>query len=151
MEEREKIRLRAHHLLCMQQFDGYGYSDGFSVGMGQVIDRIRADRTQELLILDRPDVICKKCPNLREDSTCELSDEDVRGKDRGVIDTLGLEKPEQSVRYETLHDLLIQRMNREAFESICGDCRWKEQGLCGYEKLRARLCLPQPGERKEKE
>ena len=37
--------LRFHHLLCLPLFQGKGYSDGFSVNMQSVKDRLESEDT----------------------------------------------------------------------------------------------------------
>ncbi len=39
----EPLPLRPHHLLCTEFFKGYGYSDGFSANMSEVISMLNAD------------------------------------------------------------------------------------------------------------
>ncbi|MDF2503348.1 MAG: hypothetical protein K0R06_839, partial [Clostridium sp.] len=35
------LNIRAHHFLCMQGFQGYGYSDDFVAHMSKIVNYIR--------------------------------------------------------------------------------------------------------------
>ncbi len=50
------IRLRGHHLLCLQTYKGLGYSEGFVRGMDAITERLNAGETVE--IVEGPDDIC---------------------------------------------------------------------------------------------
>jgi hypothetical protein len=50
------IRLRGHHLLCLQTYKGLGYSEGFVRGMDAIAERLNAGETVE--IVEGPDDIC---------------------------------------------------------------------------------------------
>jgi uncharacterized protein len=50
------IRLRGHHLLCLQTYKGLGYSPRFIAGMDAVAARLNAG--EPVKIVDGPDDIC---------------------------------------------------------------------------------------------
>ena len=58
--------LRFHHLLCLPLFQGKGYSDGFSVNMQSVKDRLESEDTAVRFVCSG-DMICQHCPNRTED------------------------------------------------------------------------------------
>jgi uncharacterized protein len=45
----EKMKIRAHHILCTRAFRGKGYSESFIQNMRDVIDRIKTEGSIELL------------------------------------------------------------------------------------------------------
>ena len=59
----DPMRIRAHHLLCMQGFQGYGYSKDFALHMLKVMDHIMDNPLCELDIITECDEICLHCPH----------------------------------------------------------------------------------------
>ena len=80
------ISLRPHHGLCLQFFEGKGYSDGFTAHMGQVKAFLEAGA--RITVTEADDEICSRCPN-RKGHGC-ISDEKVRSYDRKVLEICGL-------------------------------------------------------------
>ena len=58
----DPIRIRAHHLLCMQGFQGYGYSKDFERHMGMIITFLNSNPSTAIQIITSVDEICSKCP-----------------------------------------------------------------------------------------
>ena len=58
-----KLKLRGHHLLCLQGFQGYGYDEDFVENMCE-INRLRKLEDTSIKVVNSPDDICKACPNL---------------------------------------------------------------------------------------
>ena len=61
-----KIKLRGHHLLCLQGFQGYGYNDSFVKNM-TYINNLRKSENTTITITNKADYICRCCPNLKND------------------------------------------------------------------------------------
>ena len=57
------MKIRAHHILCMQGFQGHGYSEEFSQNMSEVIEYLKSNQEQIIEITDDVDVVCKYCPH----------------------------------------------------------------------------------------
>lgn len=143
-------RLRAHHLLCIPLFQGYGYSDAFCSNMEACIREL-CRNPEKLLLTDSADDICAQCPNLslRGECTQRVSGEDggiaqcleetadekagtVSGKDRRLLTDFALTA---GAEYD-FYDLLAQaeqKLTKETFDNICGGCRWYAKGLCSFE------------------
>lgn len=62
------LTLRAHHLLCIPQYQGNGYSEVFCLQMDNVIKMLQEHR-RKLVLLCRPDMLCMYCPNLMQENT----------------------------------------------------------------------------------
>ena len=66
------IRLRPHHLLCLQTYIGKGYSAEFVAGYERIVTRLNAG--EEVEIIEGPDDICapllseQTCPHCHNDS-----------------------------------------------------------------------------------
>lgn len=154
------LLLRAHHLLCIPQYQGSGYSKDFCRQMEKVIKILRKQK-HKITILDVPDILCSHCPNLIRDSQeeqcdrkerpegrteqencgseqygcegmlCEKETEIIR-KDRTLLKGLHLET-ETAYEPEKLKAAVRLSMTQELFCKACGDCEWLRRGFCGYE------------------
>ena len=122
--------LRFHHLLCLPLFQGKGYSDGFSVNMQSVKDRLESEDTAVRFVCSG-DMICQHCPNRTEDG-CLLDGcgGTVAQKDSEVCRLSEIEC--HSVEnYRSALTRLRSKMDKKAF-----DIRWAKLGLCSFEKWR---------------
>lgn len=116
------VTLRPHHGLCLQFFQGKGYSDGFTAHMCQVKEKLEAGA--RVTIAETADEICSFCPNLQ--GGCCLTDSKVRAYDQRVADICGL-KAGMEMDWEQLSCLIRERiLNAEGRENVCPDCQWSE-------------------------
>lgn len=118
------LKIRAHHLLCTENFVGEGYSNDFSKNMAKVIGQLKENPKVKLLA-DLDD-ICGPCPeNLG--TRCE-NDDLVKSYDKKVLEVLNLSEGEiyswDDIR-KLACDIIFARNRRE---EICGECQWNE--LC---------------------
>ena len=58
----KSLKIRAHHLCCIQGFQGYGYSPVFVANMRAVISDLEACPSTSLELVSECDVICLSCP-----------------------------------------------------------------------------------------
>jgi len=128
----KQVRLRHHHLACMQNFVGKGYDEDFVTNMRLVIATLGEPGTVIHLSVGCDD-ICSCCPN-RTGAVCcdEIS---VIGKDRSVARFLGI--PERTeVDAAVALDRAKERMQElDDIRSLCGECDWAD--LCN-EQMRTR-------------
>ena len=130
-------KLRAHHLLCVPLFQGYGYSDAFCSNMEACIGKMCRD-PQKIVLTASTDDIFAKCPNRSEKGECRPEGKDqehketVSGKDEMLLEALGLCAGSEYDFYELLA-CAGQKLTREAFLASCSTCRWYKQGLCSFE------------------
>lgn len=118
------LKIRAHHLLCTENFVGEGYSDDFSKNMAKVIGQLKENPKVKLLA--ELDDICGPCPeNLG--TRCE-NDDLVKSYDKKVLEVLNLSEGEiyswNDIR-KLACDIIFAKNRRE---EICGECQWNE--LC---------------------
>lgn len=59
----DPIRIRAHHLLCIPGFQGYGYSSDFIIHMEKIISFLKSNPNADLQIVDNTDELCSRCPH----------------------------------------------------------------------------------------
>lgn len=127
------MELRAHHLLCLPMYQGHGYSEAFCAHMEKVIERIRSTE-EPIRPLAFPDEICIGCPHLQQSSGQNRScDDEVKifKKDSALLENFGLSCEREYSRDE-LKKTVLSHMTAEVFETSCGKCEWKRQGLCSY-------------------
>jgi hypothetical protein len=131
------MKIRAHHLLCIQGFQGHGYSAEFAENMSKVICSLKSNPQQEIEIVDECDVICKFCPHKKEEGRCKniISNLMIKRIDRKVIKKLEID-------YSTIISAeSIISLTQEVFKTqkdvqgICRNCRWKKKCLWYLSKI----------------
>lgn len=121
------ITLRPHHILCIQNYKGEGYSFEFTKNMDKIVENLKSNSMQEIKITFSTDDVCSKCPNKQGEDLC-ISNYKVKFIDNKVIKYLDLK--EEVYRYEYLINLLKEAINRNSFKDICGQCEWYKKGIC---------------------
>lgn len=133
--ESECIRIRAHHLFCMQGFQGYGYSSEFVANMRLVLESIKASPSGHLKLVSECDAICVSCPNKKE---CSLSDSflalKIRKMDQLVLEKLGMEEQTVGEAKELFRLVNKKLKNPSDIEEVCGSCRWRQKCLWYLQK-----------------
>ena len=81
------MKLRPHHLLCVQKYTGNGYDDAFAAGMDALIRRLAARPDTAVTLVEGRDDLCASCPHMAG-NRCS-SGEKVNRLDRGVLETCG--------------------------------------------------------------
>ncbi len=117
----EPLLLRPHHLLCTEFFKGYGYSDGFSANMSEVISMLNADDPAVTLTAGT-DIICRKCPH-NSGGRCD-SCEKVGGYDLAVLELLWLCEGDTALWSELKKAAREKIISAGKLLSVCGDCQW---------------------------
>lgn len=131
-------KFRAHHIICTSLYEGKGYSGAFCENMTAVVERLRSNPDEKLLLVAEPDIICRNCPNHTVKGTCSVNCNRVVEKDRRVLDWLHLEEG-TVYSYREMCRQAREYMTEEIFLKNCGKCDWRKQGLCKYEDLLAQL------------
>jgi len=135
LENFKGLRLRFHHIVCLQGFVGYGYSDSFTRNLQSVVEKIADGYTNRILKLTfSPDEVCMLCPNLI-DGMCKMEEKIIR-LDKAVYRVLkkscfwkGLKtlyRPGDVFRAVNRNSLVISRV-------VCRGCRW--QDVCAWFKM----------------
>ncbi len=130
----EPLRIRAHHILCMQGFQGLGYSKEFTRNMTLITEKIQKNPSFFIKIIIEADSICKHCPHLL-DGVCNLEMDSLKlisSMDSLVLKNLNMEAGSviSSAQLKTLAGSLTPKK----VEEICGDCSWREDCLYFQEK-----------------
>lgn len=119
---KEQIELRAHHGMCLNFFEGKGYSEGFTEHMQSIHNAMEGN--PRLRVVVKEDVICQKCPNLKE-GICETQ-ELVQEYDRKVLLNCGLAENSE-ISWDEFSNLIKENIIISGKrKSICGNCQWTE-------------------------
>lgn len=127
----DPISIRAHHLLCMQGFAGYGYSQDFVANMTRVVNDIKSQPGLKIKIVAQCDAICARCPHNKSGLCHKRSDS---GSKVGQMDLLVLEKLGLSRGTIGAAEEIFATVNRilrscRDVQDICGNCGWKDKCL----------------------
>lgn len=114
----------------MAYFVGYGYSDGFTVRMSELLSTLTPE-TPVRLTVDTDDV-CSACPN-NQNGVCDKP-EQVASYDNAVLSLCGLQEGE-FLPFGQFTELVQNRILSPGLRpSVCGNCQWND--LCSNGKSR---------------
>lgn len=114
------FKLRPHHGLCIQFFEGKGYSDSFISNMNNMIDDLN-DTTSILITMDM-DYVCACCPN-NNDQICKTQEKVLRF-DEKVAELCRL-KAGQCITYSEFRKIIIQNVILDdKMKTVCKECKW---------------------------
>lgn len=123
------IKLRPHHLLCLQGFQGHGYSEAFTANMARL--HVGARHDVPVQIVSGIDDICGPCPHHHENICAKSPDaeKNVRAIDSKVLSLLGLRDGHADTA-ENIFTLVNRVLHTQAdVKDVCGDCAWREKCL----------------------
>ncbi len=127
------FKIRAHHLLCMQGFQGYGYSREFERNLEKIINYLGSNPNSQLELVADVDIICQKCPHLENGHCNRSSSHAIVEMDLKVLEKLELEEGAT----EPAQKLLVEVRTWEShdLQGICGECSWKDKCLLYISKV----------------
>ncbi len=131
--------LRGHHLLCVQGFQGMGYSPGFVKEFSKIVEKIRDEEKDfSVQVIAGLDDACQHCPNKGENK-CEAdmgSNEHVLIMDLRVISHLGLIEGAAYPKSYLL-ELIAKEITPDDLDHLCSNCSWLKFNVCkeGIAKL----------------
>ena len=120
------MKLRPHHLLCIQKFTGHGYNADITAHMKSIVSELTENPKAEITVTQGCDELCKMCPN-NINGVCN-SLEKVALMDSDVLDICNLNYGENVLwtkASEKSRELIFET---EKFYNICACCQWFE--LC---------------------
>ncbi|MEW6446477.1 MAG: DUF1284 domain-containing protein [Bacillota bacterium] len=128
------IKLRGHHLICLQFFRGEGYSREFVENLENVIGR--AERGEEIELVEGPDDVCRTCASLH-DGRCTSEpaggEAKIRPLDSKAADRLGVGIGERVFWREIT--ARVSATPKGWLAAFCEGCRWEDACLEGKKKL----------------
>lgn len=131
------MKIRAHHLLCMQGFQGYGYSEDFSKNMAEIIEILQNFPKHKIEIIAGTDVICAFCP-YDINGSCQENHESnnrIMSMDVKVLKKLGISSG-SIFEAEEIFNITNKKLKTHLdVEDICGNCRWSKKCLWYLKKF----------------
>ncbi|MDR3223713.1 MAG: DUF1284 domain-containing protein [Methanobrevibacter sp.] len=141
------VKLRAHHLLCLQGYQGYGYSESFKINFENLIDHLKTN--PDIVILKSVDFICFHCPNLKDEKCClnlekydeNLGKEKIVNKNKEIVEMdLNVIKKTGIIenklyKIDDLYGIVNNSLNVDDLKDICGKCMWIKKCLWYQSKL----------------
>ena len=121
----KSVRLRPHHLLCIQYYRGKGYDEAFVSNMNAIVGKLGETSDTWIRLVSGGDDVCACCPNYSE--RCR-SEEKVLRFDRNVKEMFTLK--EDLYRWEDLCRTVRTNLTDEKQRQICSGCEWAENGTC---------------------
>ena len=112
------IKLRPHHLLCIEFFEGKGYDLKHIENMHHVINCLNEE--DNFMLIESLDDICSCCPN-RIDDKCKTQDKVLR-YDKSMKDMLKLEY-EREYSYKEISSIVKENIDY-LLNNTCKDCQW---------------------------
>ncbi|HHT19402.1 MAG: DUF1284 domain-containing protein [Euryarchaeota archaeon] len=128
------LRIRAHHLLCIQGFQGFGYSKEFTDNMAKITEQILKNPFSFIKIVNGADLICECCPHNNK-GICNAessSPNSVMFLDSLVLQNLKIE--EGSIVSASQISLITKNLDGQTVNEICGNCSWRSKCLFFQEK-----------------
>ena len=125
------MKIRGHHLLCMQGFQGYGYGEDFSRNMAEIIEILQNFPEREIKIVAGTDSICTCCPyNLNgKCQESQGSNDNIISMDLKVLKKLGI-APGSVFKAGEIFKIANNKLKTYIdVKYICGDCKWSEKCL----------------------
>ncbi|MEF3280874.1 MAG: DUF1284 domain-containing protein [Elusimicrobiota bacterium] len=125
LNKNDIVRLRAHHLLCIEGFEGKGYNREFVENMWHIVDIL--NEKSKVMILDSCDYICKKCPN-KEENICVSpygGEKQVKKMDRFVIESLNIENNKVYLYGRLREKVFDVFKTKKSLNGVCFLCSWK--------------------------
>lgn len=120
----KSLKIRPHHLFCIQGFQGYGYSREFNLNLASIIEEIRAFPEINIKIVTGVDCICESCPyNIGGICKVESSENRIMNMDKLTMEKLDLYDGSVYSASDVLSRTV--NLNSEIIIEICGSCSWK--------------------------
>lgn len=125
--------MRAHHLICRLGFRGLGYNEDFVQQMSEVVNKLNKESDIKIEVLDKPDILCEKCPNLKSGSCNSAgtfqAEKRIREMDRTVMNVLKIKSGEIHSA-KIINEKIAKYFDSAAFKKVCGQCHWVTLGYC---------------------
>ena len=112
------MKLRGHHLICLNFFKGEGYSKDFINNIKKIL------KSDKIEVVHQADEVCAKCPYL-SDGICkykENSDEEIKKLDELAFKLLKI-YPNSIIDWHTIKKKL-PKMMKEWKKYACKNCDW---------------------------
>lgn len=116
------MNLRPHHLLCIQNFTGYGYNADFTENMKLTVSELRENPDTKITFVRGCDDLCVKCPNNMGGSCTSF--EKVNLMDNSVLRICGISYGQDVLWRDIAAKTRKQILETQEFRNICHNCQW---------------------------
>lgn len=124
----EPMPFRPHHWLCLPGYKGYSYDKTHKTNWDYLSQMLLLNPYTKVKIVTEEDNLCIGCPNSKiEKGKC--MEVYVKALDKTVINILELIEGGIYIYGEQLGKLR-KILTPEKHAQICGDCEWRQLGLC---------------------
>jgi len=126
------IKIRAHHLLCLQGFQGKGYDKEYIKNMTRLVSIIQQDSQSILLELtDNTDDFCAACPHSFGEFCAkdETADDRMKARDHAVFKKLAIKNHEINTAAYFIELANKKFITQSDAKDSCVDCEWKKDCL----------------------
>jgi len=132
------LTIRAHHLLCVLGFRGYGYSEDFIEHLTKISKEVKKKSTV-IKIISQKDDVCKYCPN---SATKCKDDIEPKSIDELVLSKLKIESG-SILKSGAIYTKLRKNIDVSDLDIICFSCPWLKKGWCkqGLKELKDKLAV----------
>jgi hypothetical protein len=114
------MKLRPHHLLCIQKFTGHGYDENFTKHMTEIVKVLNSGC--EITLHEGCDDVCLQCPN-NYFGKCK-SYHKVKELDENVLYSCNLSYG-KAIEWNSVSSIAKEIiLDSNMFDSICGKCEW---------------------------
>jgi len=136
-DESYLVTLRAHHLLCLQGYQGYGYDERFKVNLEKKL-KILKNHNTKVIVSSSPDDLCEKCPNLKENICVGigksfreslLNNEKIVKKDLAILKEIKIKSKKKYSFKELIKIVNNVFTGKNQLKYICNDCQWTNECL----------------------
>ncbi len=131
----DPIRIRPHHLLCIQGFQGYGYTQDFASHMQRVTSFLKSNLLYNLQIVLEFDELCSQCPHDVDGRCARGFMDEINKVDRLVIQKANLDL-RHSYTVSEAFSTVNQNLDHNHIISICSGCSWQNICLFYIEKTK---------------
>jgi len=136
-EYSDPIRIRAHHLLCIQGFQGYGYNSEFERHMKGIVTLLKLESSHKLQVIAMVDEICSSCPH-KVGISCNRDGDSVHGVEkldaivirRACLDENGI------YSWKNARELVNNNLTYHYVVDLCSKCIWNDKCLFFIKKTR---------------
>lgn len=125
---KEPISFRPHHWLCLPGYKGYSYDKTHKTNWDYLSQLFLSKPETKVKIVTAEDTLCTGCPNSKEQNG-KCLEAYIKTLDKAVMNILGIVESGIYLYGEQLGKLR-KILTPEKHAQICGDCEWRQIGLC---------------------
>ena len=118
----DTVKLRPHHLLCLQFFIGFGYSDEFSVNTTRVLTLLESPDAPQVILVNGADDICASCP--RDNAGVCTDIDTIEALDAFTLATTKLKIGDRGTFTDFCNIAFDKAIKNGKYRMVCKRCVW---------------------------